>query len=121
MAEKKAMKKDKNIENPCDEKVKCKSLQINETKYRTQLTKKFENRKPWQAPDPKKVLSYLPGTILKVFVKKGQKVKEGDPVVILEAMKMRNKVNMPSAGVIKSVNVKTGENVPKGYVIVEME
>ncbi len=121
MAEKKVTKKGTIPENPCDGKIKCKSLQINETKYRTQLTKKFENRKPWQASDPKKVPSYLPGNILKVFVKKGQKVKKGDPVVILEAMKMRNKVNMPLAGVIKSVNVKAGENIPKGFVIVEME
>ncbi len=106
---------------PVDGNINCKSLQINETKYLTQLTRKFENRKPWQASDPKKVLSYLPGNIMKVFVKKGQKVKEGDPLVILEAMKMRNKVNMPLSGVIKSVNVKAGENIPKGFVIVEIE
>ena len=102
-------------------KIRCKSLVIAGTKYRTTLTKKFENRKTWLAPDPNKILSYLPGTILDVFVKEGQKVKEGHPVVILEAMKMRNKVNMPSAGVIKTVNVKKGDSIPKGFLIVEIK
>lgn len=91
------------------------------TKYRTLLTKKFEERKKWEAPDPKKVLSYLPGTILDVFVKPGQKVREGDPVVILEAMKMRNIVNMHASGVIRGVNVQKGESIPKGFIILELE
>ena len=94
---------------------------IEGTKYRTILTGKFENRKSWEAPDPKKILSYLPGTIMNVFVKQGQKVKKGDPLVILEAMKMRNKVNMPVSGTIKSLNVKTGDTIPKGFVIIEIK
>jgi len=122
MAVKRATKKDKKVQSPCnDDKIRCKSLVIGETKYRTTLTRKFEQRKNWEAPDPKKVLSYLPGSIMNVFVKQGQKVKEGDPVVILEAMKMRNKVNSPLDGVVKSVNVKTGDTIPKGFVIIEIE
>ncbi len=121
MAEKRSLKKKAKAENPCGQKIRCKSLVIGETKYRTLLTKKFESRKHWEAPDPKKILSYLPGTIKDVFVKPGQKVREGDPVVILEAMKMRNKVNMTVNGTIKDVNVKTGDSVPKGFTIVELE
>jgi biotin carboxyl carrier protein len=110
----------KNIKTPCEEKIDCKTLVIEETEYITTLTKKFENRKIWKAPDPKIVMSVIPGTILNVFVKEGDKLKEGDPLVILEAMKMRNEVNMPMDGIIKTVNVKEGEKVPKGHLIVDI-
>ncbi len=120
MAIKKVREKTKKVEDPCGEKIRCKSLVIEGTKYRTLLTSKFENRKNWEAIDPNKVLAYLPGTILNVFVKVGQKVRKGEPVVILEAMKMRNKVNMPFAGVVRSVNVNVGDTIPKGFVIIEI-
>ncbi len=122
MALNKTIKKGKaEDEDPCGPKIRCKSLVIEGTKYRTILTSKFENRKSWEAPDPKNILSYLPGTIMNVFVKQGQKVKKGEPLVILEAMKMRNKVNMPVSGIIKSLNVKTGDTIPKGFVIIEIK
>jgi biotin carboxyl carrier protein len=48
-----------------------------EISYRTLLTKKFANRTPYAPPDPRKVMAFIPGTILKVLVKEGQKVKKG--------------------------------------------
>ena len=109
------------IKNPIKEELVLKTLLIGETEYFTTLTKKFENRKMWKAPNHKLVMSVIPGTILNVFVKKGDVLKKGDPLVILEAMKMRNEVDMPRDGKIKSVNVSEGEKVPKGHLIVEIE
>ena len=43
--------------------------------YKTFFTKKFEERKTWKAPDPYKVLSHIPGSVIEIFVKPGQKVK----------------------------------------------
>lgn len=94
---------------------------IEETSYRTTLNKKFKNRMVWKSKDPKLVLSVIPGTIVDIFVKQGQILKMGESILILEAMKMRNVVTMPMDGKIKSLNIKKGEIIPKGSLLVEIE
>lgn len=112
----------KNIPSPCDEKgMNCKPLQIEETIYNTQYTKKFENRKFYQPVDPNKILAYIPGTILKIFVKEGTVLKAGDSILILEAMKMRNVVTMPFNGKLRKIYVKEGNIVAKNFLIAEIE
>ena len=108
-------------ENPCEKKIKCKILQIEETKYRTTFTKKFENRKKYVPADPKKVYTYLPGTILDVFIKAGQKVKMGDALIVFEAMKMKNKIISPADGKIRVLSVSKGDIITKGQLIAELE
>lgn len=90
-------------------------------KYKTILTKKFINRKPYVAPNSKEVKSYIPGTIIKLNVKEGSKVKAGTIILILEAMKMMNKVIMPFDGKIKKIHVSEGEKIPKGFKMIEIE
>jgi biotin carboxyl carrier protein len=97
------------------------TLIIGGTAYKTQLTEKYKNRKPWQEPNPKLILAYIPGTINKIFVKEGQKVKEGTKLLILEAMKMKNLVAAPMAGNIKSIKVAEGDMVPKNQILIELE
>lgn len=104
-----------------DKKVRCKSLVIDGTKYRTRLNKKFESRKNWKAANPKLMFSTIPGTIVKVFVSEGQQVKKGDQMLILEAMKMKNNVFFPDAGRVKAVNVQEGLKVPKNFLMLEMD
>lgn len=111
----------KKISTPCDGLPDCRSLVIEGTEYHTKYNRKFENRKTWKAPDPKQVLSFIPGTILDIFIKEGQEVIEGEPLLILEAMKMRNVVNMPVTGKIKSINVSEGDKIPKGHLILSIE
>jgi biotin carboxyl carrier protein len=98
-----------------------KILDINETKYKTLLTTKFENRKAWEKPDEKKILAYLPGTAVKISVKKGDTVKAGQLLMVFEAMKMMNTVKAAADGVIKEVYAKPGENFAKNFVLLEME
>ena len=100
--------------------VSKKKLRIAEEgrEYKTFLTKKFLERKMWKAPDPLQVLSHIPGSVIEIFVKPGQKVKKGDKLMIYEAMKMMNVVSAPMDGVIKEVNAKEGENLPKGALLV---
>ena len=86
--------------------------------YKTFFTKKFEERKTWKAPDPYKVLSHIPGSVIEIFVKPGQKVKKGDKLMVYEAMKMMNVVTSPLDGPIKEVNAKEGESLPKGALLV---
>lgn len=90
-------------------------------KYKTKLTKKFENRTAYEAPNPNNVLSYIPGTVREVFVKEGQELKEGESLMILEAMKMRNQIVMPFDGKVKAIHVKEGDRIPKRQLMIEIE
>ena len=97
------------------------SFNIDETQYETQLTKKFAARKKYVAPDPKKVLSMIPGTVRSIFVKEGQSVKEGQPLLILESMKMENTIAAPMAGKVRKISVSSDKMIPKGELLVEFE
>lgn len=68
-----------------------------------------------------KIHAPMPGLILDIHVKVGQEVKENDPLLILEAMKMENVIVSPRAGVIKSVAVKKGNAVDKNQLLVEFD
>ena len=63
----------------------------------------------------------MPGLILEINVSVGQEVKENDPLLILEAMKMENCFLSPRDGVIKSIAVEKGNAVDKGQLLIEFE
>lgn len=88
--------------------------------YKTKLTKKVINRKPYEENNPKLVKAFIPGTIAEIYVKKGNSVKEGEPLLILEAMKMRNILAAPFDGKVKQVLVTKGDQVGKNQLLVEM-
>lgn len=90
-------------------------------KYKTLLTEKYKKRKFWEDPSPYEIQSYIPGTIIEVFVKEGKIVKEGEPLIILEAMKMQNRIDMPFTAKIKKINVTKGEKIPKDFLMIELE
>ncbi|MBK7133470.1 MAG: acetyl-CoA carboxylase biotin carboxyl carrier protein subunit [Bacteroidales bacterium] len=96
-------------------------LNINTSLYQTRLSEKFKNRKSYQPADPKIILSFIPGTVLNIFVKTGDSVKKGDDLMILDAMKMQNKLKCPMHGKVKSIAVEKGAKVSKGTVLIELE
>jgi biotin carboxyl carrier protein len=98
-----------------------KTLTIDDTAYATRHTRKFSMRKPYQAPDPARLLAFIPGLIQTVSVKAGDTVRWGDPLLVLEAMKMKNDVTSPRDGVIRAVHVSTGEKVMKNQLLIEFE
>ncbi|KIX19936.1 acetyl-CoA carboxylase biotin carboxyl carrier protein subunit [Flavobacterium chuncheonense] len=63
----------------------------------------------------------MPGLILEISVAVGQEVKENDPLLILEAMKMENSIVSPRDGVIKSISMTKGAAVEKGALLIEFE
>ena len=63
----------------------------------------------------------LPGRIIEVLVKVGDKVNAEDEVVILEAMKMENSITTDYAGTVKRILVEPGQIVPTDGVLVEIE
>ncbi len=94
---------------------------LNGQVYKTQLTKKVMNAKPWDKDLHKKVTAFIPGTVKELFVKKGQEVKKGDVLLILEAMKMKNKVRASMDGKIKNIYVRESQIVAKNFVLVDIE
>ena len=63
----------------------------------------------------------LPGRVIEIPVKVGDAVKKGQPVVILEAMKMENSITSDYNGVVKQILVAVGDAVPANAVMVEVE
>jgi len=67
------------------------------------------------------VLAIMPGKIVRVMVEPGQQVEEGQPVCVLEAMKMENELRARQGGTVRAVHVKPGDDVEKDQVLVEIE
>jgi biotin carboxyl carrier protein len=63
----------------------------------------------------------MPGRIVKVFVKEGDKVKEGQAVLVLEAMKMQNEIKSPQSGIITKINPTAGDSVKAGALLFSIE
>jgi biotin carboxyl carrier protein len=63
----------------------------------------------------------MPGKIIDILVEEGSEVKEGEPIVILEAMKMQNEIASHVTGVVKSVSVKKNDSVMKDDVMIEIQ
>ena len=94
---------------------------VNSVKYMTLTTTKFDRRKKWLKADPKEIRSIIPGSVIEIFATPGQEIKEGEVILILDAMKMYTKVQMPFDGVIKSINVSKGDRIPKNTVMINIE
>lgn len=60
----------------------------------------------------------MPGLILIISVTEGQEVKKGDPLLILEAMKMENVIKSPADGIVKGIKIRKGDSVEKNQVLV---
>ncbi len=63
----------------------------------------------------------MPGLILEINVEEGQEVKEGDALLVLEAMKMENTITATYDATIKSISVKNGQSVAKNELLIELE
>ena len=64
------------------------------------------------------VKAAMPGKVLEVNVKVGDKIEQGDNLLVLEAMKMENIIKSPQDGVIKSCEVKVGATVDKNQILI---
>lgn len=102
------------------EKTELHTISVGDTTYETMLTAKFLKRKPWVAPDPRKVKCVIPGVVLRIHVKPNQRVSNGEPLLTLEAMKMQNELRSPLDGTVKAVHVEAGQQVAKGQLLLEL-
>lgn len=74
-----------------------------------------------QQPKEKSLKSPLPGTILAIKVKVGDRVREGQTLAVLEAMKMENEILAEHDGTVTAVNVEKGDSVLEGTVILTIK
>ena len=69
----------------------------------------------------KSIKAPMQSTVVKIAIAAGDKVVEGEQILVLEAMKMEQSISSPRDGVIKAVKVAVGETVPSGTVLIEFE
>ncbi|HLN20100.1 MAG TPA: acetyl-CoA carboxylase biotin carboxyl carrier protein subunit [Bacteroidales bacterium] len=96
-------------------------LNIDSSLYKTRISPKFAARKRYVPVNLKQIVSHIPGTILQILVSEGSVVKKGDDLLILDAMKMKNRIKCPADGKILSIATTTGAKVSKGSILLELE
>jgi biotin carboxyl carrier protein len=101
------------------------SFKINGRIYSVKLKDKFDllleklGMNSGTAGKVNNIKAPMPGLIIDLRVKEGDNVKAGDPLLILEAMKMENIIKASGDGVVKTVKVKKGDSVEKNQVMIE--
>lgn len=102
-------------------------IQINSNFYKIQIPHPLDDliKKMGYSSGSSKVIDSIrapmPGSIIDIKVKNGQKVKEGETLLILEAMKMENAITSPKDTVIKELFVAIGESVDKNKLLIDFE
>lgn len=104
-----------------DEQEKYSEIALEGGTYETTLTKKFTQRKIFEKADPRVLKARIPGSIDRIETRVGSAVKQGDTLMILEAMKMHNRIKAPMDGTIKAIQVTTGQKVVKGQTLIEID
>ena len=84
-------------------------------------TKKHLKRKTFEKASPGVIKAQIPGTVDQIFVTAGQRVAKGDTLMILEAMKMLNRIKAPIDGTIAELPVATGEKVAKNQLLLDLK
>ena len=80
-----------------------------------------KSKKSSTEEDRDEMLSPMPGKILQIHVKKGDAVKKGQILAVMEAMKMEHTITSPRKGIISSVACRSGDRVEGGAVIIKLE
>lgn len=96
-------------------------LELDDAVYDTLYTRKFAQRKPYQPVDPRQVRARIPAMVVSVSVQPGRRVRRGDPLLVVEAMKMRNEIIAHHEGVVARVLVAPGQMVANNEVLLELE
>jgi biotin carboxyl carrier protein len=103
---------------------KIPSLGVNETLVsHSEVYKVFRGFKPsgLNAGGAGALITQMPGKVVKVLKKEGDKVLKGETVLILEAMKMENEIKAGTEGTIKVINIKEGQALEAGFLMAEIE
>lgn len=100
---------------------KMQYLIIDDTGYETEIPEGYIRKIKKESAGEKAIRAIIPGVISDVKVRKGQMIKAGHVVVILEAMKMQNSIESETDGRVAEILVSTGDRVAKGQLIIKIE
>ena len=92
-------------------------VSVNGKKARLKIGE-YSESKPVKAVSGNEVKADMSGTVVKLLVDKGEAVEEGQPLLVMEAMKMENEVVSPFSGIVEEILVKEGDKVSSGDVLV---
>ena len=110
-----------------DQATKTAEIKINKQIYTVQLKDKMDVLLESMGIDMSAVQAVndlkapMPGLVLDILVEEGKEVKKGDPLLILEAMKMENVLKAESKGVVKKIHAEQGANLSVDAIIIEFE
>jgi biotin carboxyl carrier protein len=99
-------------------------ISVNGNKYQLNVKDKFDELLKSLGMDNltankvNEIKAPMPGLVLDIRVSEGDEVKKGDPILVLEAMKMENILKSPTDGIVKKINVKKGIAVEKNQVLI---
>lgn len=81
------------------------------------------NRKPTPAGEagPQKVIASMPGKVVRVLAVEGEKISAGQPILVMEAMKMQSEVRSPKAGTLTKLHARAGNNANAGDLLAIVE
>ncbi|WP_308990945.1 biotin/lipoyl-containing protein [Mariniflexile litorale] len=68
-----------------------------------------------------KIVAPIPGVVLSINAKVGDRIKENDILLVLEAMKMENSIASEKAGIVSAIHVKVGQQVLQSDIMIELE
>jgi biotin carboxyl carrier protein len=100
-------------------------IRVNGNKYEVKVTDKFDEllknlgMDSLAAKKVNNIKAPMPGLVLNIIAKEGDTVKKGDPLLVLEAMKMENILKSPTDGVVKRIAVTKGIAVEKNQLLIE--
>ena len=122
------LKVDHNIYHITSEKLNSQnySFTINGSSYYTTVRTNLEEKANEYLQNKAKesgteiINSPMPGLIVKILKQVGDNVEVGDPIILLEAMKMENEIRASASGIIKSISTKENSSVEKGQALLEI-
>ncbi len=89
-------------------------IKVDESEYTTYSTPAYDRIPKWEHPDDRYIAAIIPGTIVGISVKEGDAVSDGEPMLVIEAMKMNNQIKFGRSGIVDKILVKPGDIVSKG-------
>ena len=96
-------------------------IELESGTFETRVTRKYARRKLYEKLDPRIIKAIIPGVVVEIDTKIGKAVKQGETVMIVESMKMLNRIMAPLNGIVKFIRVRKDEKVFKGQVLIEIE
>ena len=99
-------------------------IRVNGNKYTVELKDKYDDLlkqlgiEIGSSAKVKEIKAPMPGLVVDVRVKEGDMVKQGDGLIVLQAMKMENIIKSPAEGSIKKVHIKKGDAIEKNQIMI---